>query len=47
MAILGENSGSEKIFEKESEFIQKYIGLHVFKKPITDSGAAQKIMGVG
>ena len=47
MTILGENSGTEKTFEKEKEFIQKYINLHVFKKSITDNGMAQKIMGVG
>ena len=47
MAILGENSGTEKTFKDEQEFIQKYIGLHVFKQPITDSGVAQKIMAVG
>jgi hypothetical protein len=47
MTILGENSGTEKTFEKEKEFIQKYINLHIFRKPITDSGLAQKIMGVG
>lgn len=47
MTILGENSGTEKTFEKEKEFIQKYINLHIFKKPITDNGLAQKVMGVG
>jgi hypothetical protein len=31
MTILGENSGSEKIFKDEQEFIQKYINLHIFK----------------
>jgi len=31
MKILGENSGTEKNFEQQEEFIKKYIGLHVFK----------------
>lgn len=47
MNILGENSGTEETFKKEQEFIKEYIGLHVFKKPITEKGLAQKVMGVG
>ena len=47
MAILGENSGTEETFKKEQDFIKKYINLHIFKKPITESGIAQTIMGIG
>ena len=47
MSILGENSGTEKTFKDEQEFIQKYIGLHIFKQPITDKGLAQGIMATG
>jgi hypothetical protein len=47
MAILGENSGTEKTFDKEKKFIQDYINLHVFKVPITEKGISQKLMAFG
>lgn len=47
MAIMGENSGTEKTFDKEKKFIQDYINLHVFKVPITEKGVAQKLMAFG
>jgi hypothetical protein len=47
MAILGENSGTEKTFDKEKKYIQDYINLHVFKVPITEKGISQKLMAFG
>lgn len=47
MSILGENSYTENTFEQEQKFIKDYIGLHVFKRPITEKGVSQRLVGIG
>ena len=47
LKILGQNSGFDEVFKAEEDYIQKYIGLNVFKKRITESGIGGKVVGIG
>ena len=47
LKILGENSGFKESFDKQQKFIEDYIHLNVFKKPIIEGGLSQKVVGVG
>ena len=47
LKILGDNSGFQESFNKQIKYIEDYINLNVFKKPIIEGGLSQKIVGVG
>lgn len=47
LKILGENSGFQESFTKQIKYIEDYIHLNVFKKPIIEGGLSQKIVGIG
>ena len=47
LKILGENSGFKESFNKQYKYIEDYIHLNVFKKPIIEGGLSQKIVGIG
>lgn len=47
LKILGENSGFQESFNKQIKYIEDYIHLNVFKKPIIEGGLSQKIVGIG
>lgn len=47
LKILGENSGFQESFNKQQKYIEDYIHLNVFKKPIIESGLSQRIVGIG
>ena len=47
LKILGENSGFQNSFDKQQKYIEDYIHLNVFKKPIIEGGLSQKVVGIG